>query len=156
MQNLVYEWVDFSKFGQIWAKIGWNLRKFWKKLVILFKIWPKIGPIGIWMVTFSWKTGICMGLLSNSVAAHPYQNQTWVPPPGFDGHPESRNCNLLYFLNSDTVCDSKPSSPVKLFDSRGWEGVPDPHWKGLVKPSKVFERDKEWTIPERLCCLIDP
>ena len=22
-----------------------------------------------------------MGLLSNSVAAHPYQNQTWVPPP---------------------------------------------------------------------------
>ena len=45
MQNLVYEWVDFSKFGQIWAKIGSKLRKFWKKLVILFKIWPKIGPI---------------------------------------------------------------------------------------------------------------
>ena len=52
---LVYEWPlikckiwytkgsIFSKFGQIWAKIGSNLRKF------LFKIWPKIGPIGIWM-----------------------------------------------------------------------------------------------------------
>ena len=52
MQNLVYEWVDFSKSGQIWAKIGSNLRKFWKKSVISFKIWPKIGPIGIWMGYF--------------------------------------------------------------------------------------------------------
>ena len=25
-----------------------------------------------------------MGLLSNSVAAHPYQNQTWVPPRDLD------------------------------------------------------------------------
>ena len=57
MQNLVYEWVDFSKFGQIWAKIGSNLRKY------LFKIWPKIGPTGIWMGYFFLKTGICMGLL---------------------------------------------------------------------------------------------
>ena len=32
MQNPVYEWVDFSQFGQIWAKIGSNLRKFWKKI----------------------------------------------------------------------------------------------------------------------------
>ena len=37
-------------------------------------------------VTFSSKTGICMGLLSNSVATHPYQNQTWVPPRGFHTH----------------------------------------------------------------------
>ena len=29
MQNLVYEWVDFSKVPQIWAKIGSNLRKIW-------------------------------------------------------------------------------------------------------------------------------
>ena len=26
MQNLVYEWVDFSKVPQIWAKIGSSLR----------------------------------------------------------------------------------------------------------------------------------
>ena len=32
MQNLVYEWVYFSKFSQIWAKIGSNLRKFLKNL----------------------------------------------------------------------------------------------------------------------------
>ena len=25
-----------------------------------------------------------MGLFSNSVAAHPYQNQTWVPPRDLD------------------------------------------------------------------------
>ena len=47
MQNLVYEWVDFSKVPQIRAKIGSNLRIFWKNQVILLKIWPKIGPIGI-------------------------------------------------------------------------------------------------------------
>ena len=54
----------------------------------------KVAKFGIWMgwffqklsrlvyelVTFSWKIGFCMGLISNSVAAHPYQNQTWVPP----------------------------------------------------------------------------
>ena len=49
MQNLVYEWIDFSKSGQIWAKNGSNLRKFWKKSVISFNIWPKIGSIGIWL-----------------------------------------------------------------------------------------------------------
>ena len=80
MQNLIYEWVDFSKYSQIWAKIGSNLRKFVKNWVILLKTWPKIGPIGIWMGEFSWKIGICMGLLSNSTEACSYQNQTWVPP----------------------------------------------------------------------------
>ena len=39
----------------------------------------KFGRLVYEWVTFSWKTGICMGLLSNSVAAHPYQNQTWAP-----------------------------------------------------------------------------
>ena len=46
-QNLVYEWVDFSKFSQIWARIASNLRKFWKDRAILLKIWPKFRPIGI-------------------------------------------------------------------------------------------------------------
>ena len=39
----------------------------------------KFGRLVYEWVTFSWKTGISMGLLSNSVAAHPYQNQTWAP-----------------------------------------------------------------------------
>ena len=39
MQNLVYEWVS-------------NLRKFCKNQVILLKIWPQIGSIGIWMGHF--------------------------------------------------------------------------------------------------------
>ena len=43
MQDLVYEWVDFSKFSQIWVKISSNIRKFWKNWVILLKIWQKIG-----------------------------------------------------------------------------------------------------------------
>ena len=61
MQNLVYEWVDFSKVPQIWAKIGTNLRKFWKNWVILLKIWPKIGPIGIWMGHFFLKNWYLYG-----------------------------------------------------------------------------------------------
>ena len=32
-----------------------------------------------WVIA-SWLIGICMGLLSNSAAARPYQNQTQVPP----------------------------------------------------------------------------
>ena len=48
MQNLVYEWVNFSKFEPKLVQIF----KKWKKLVILFKIWPKIGRIGIWMGYF--------------------------------------------------------------------------------------------------------
>ena len=45
MQNLVYEWVVFSKFAQIWAKIGSNLRKFGKKLVFLWKFGPKLSRL---------------------------------------------------------------------------------------------------------------
>ena len=48
MQNFVYEWVDFSSFSQIWAKINSNLRKFLKNQVILHKI----EQIGIWMGNF--------------------------------------------------------------------------------------------------------
>ena len=36
-------------------------------------------------VTFSSKTGICMVLLSNFVAAYPYQNQTFTPQVGYYG-----------------------------------------------------------------------
>ena len=62
----------FQNLSQKWLK----LIKFWKNWVILLKI----GPIGIYKwVTFSWKIGTCMGLLSNSVKTHPCQNQTWVP-----------------------------------------------------------------------------
>ena len=43
------------KFSQIWIKIGSNLRKFGKSRVILLKIWPKIGPIGMKWVIFSLK-----------------------------------------------------------------------------------------------------
>ena len=35
MQNLVYEWVDFSKFGQIWAKIG--SKKIYEKISIFIQ-----------------------------------------------------------------------------------------------------------------------
>ena len=54
---------------------------FGQTMGILLQIWCKIGSIELYeWVTFSWKIGTCMGLLSNSAAAHPYQNQTWVPP----------------------------------------------------------------------------
>ena len=61
---LVYEWPlikckiwymngsIFQNLPKFEAKIGSNLRKFWKKLVILFIFWLKIEPIGIWMGYF--------------------------------------------------------------------------------------------------------
>ena len=61
MQNLVYEWVDLSKFAQIWAKIGSNSRKCWKNRVVLLKIWSQIGPIGIWMGHFFLKNWYLYG-----------------------------------------------------------------------------------------------
>ena len=77
MQNLIYEWVGFSKFSQ---RLKFK-KIFWKFLWFCSKFCPKLSRLVYEWVTFSWKIGICMGLLSNSTAAHPYQNQTWVPPP---------------------------------------------------------------------------
>ena len=61
MQNLVYEWVDFSKVPQILAKIGPNLRKFWKNQVILLKNlaanwteWYMNGSLFLEKLVFVW------------------------------------------------------------------------------------------------------
>ena len=86
MPNLVYKWVDFSKFPQTWAKIGLDLRKFQKNCVILLKILPKIKQIGTLMGQYFLKTwyllGIFIGLLSKSAAAHPYQKPNLSIPWG--------------------------------------------------------------------------
>ena len=84
----MYEWAIFLQF---YLNLNWLKSK--KNPVILLKILRKIGPIGYEWATFSWKKkGICMGLLSKSMVAHPYQTQTWVPlsPP--------RGC-MLVLLN---------------------------------------------------------
>ena len=84
LQNLIYEWtVDFSKFSQIWAKIDSNLRKFWKIGWFCSKFRTKLVWLVYEWVAFSWKIGICTGLLSNSAVAHPYQKPNLTsPPPG--------------------------------------------------------------------------
>ena len=89
---LVYEWPLIKR--KIWYMNGLIFQMFPKFESNLAQIQENFGKIG-WFcskfgqkmdrlvyerVTFSWKIGICMGLLSNSVVAHPYQNQTWVPP----------------------------------------------------------------------------
>ena len=86
---LVYKWplikckiwyingVDFSKCSQIWAKIGWIIRKFWKKsgdFAQNLADWYMNGSF------FSWKIGICLGLLSNFAVAYPYQTKLKYPP----------------------------------------------------------------------------
>ena len=77
MQNLLYEWVNFAKiFHKILEKSGDFAQKC-----------PKLNWLVYEWVTFSWKIGIRMGLLSNSAVAHPYQNQTLVPsPPSLPPH----------------------------------------------------------------------
>ena len=73
MQNLVYELVDFSKFSQNWLKF----KKILEKLGDSAQNWADWYMNGsLFLENF----GICIGLLSNSAAAHPYWNQTWVPP----------------------------------------------------------------------------
>ena len=58
MQNLVYEWVNFSKFPPIRAKIDPNLREIWKNRVILLKIWPRAdwnsGSLFLEKLIFVW------------------------------------------------------------------------------------------------------
>ena len=61
IQNLVYEWVSFSKFSQTWAKIGLDIRKFGKYCVILLKISPKIEQIGTLMGHFFLKNSYFYG-----------------------------------------------------------------------------------------------
>ena len=55
---------SFEKFGNFVQYLTWN----WSDWHIEW-------------ITFSWKIGICMCLLSNSAAAYPYQNQTWLSAP---------------------------------------------------------------------------
>ena len=83
-KNLVYEWVDFSKFAQIWAKIGSNLRKFWKKssdfaqnLVQNWSNWYMNGSLFLEKLVF------VRGLLSNSAVAHPYQKPILSTPRAY-------------------------------------------------------------------------
>ena len=64
--NLVYKWVDFSKFSQTWAKIGLDLRKLWKNCVILLKILPKIKQIGTLMGQYFLKTWYLLGYFYRS------------------------------------------------------------------------------------------
>ena len=85
MQNLVYEWVDFSKVPQIWAKImkiGSNLRKFWKNRVILLKIWQKMGPIGIWMGRFFLKNWYLYGSTFKFCGGTSLPKPNLSTPPG--------------------------------------------------------------------------
>ena len=105
MQNLVYEWVDFSKFGQMWAKIDLNLRRFWKKLVILFKIWPKIGPIGIWMGYFFLKNWYLYGstFRFRGGTSLPKLNLTTPPPPGLAHFPQY-HCVSWFNFNFFFLC----------------------------------------------------
>ena len=97
IQNLVYEWVDFSKFGQIWAKIGSNLRKFWKKSVILFKIWPKIEPIGIWMGYFFLKNWYLYG------STFKFRGDTSLPKPNLST-PRAAHSMFICQYHTDYSC----------------------------------------------------
>ena len=88
-----------SSFFGAWADFHWNYeRSFGTWIGRLFKIFPnlsqnkfysKFGPnlsrlVYEW-VTLSWKIGTCMGLLSNSMAANPYQKPN-LSTPGYVVH----------------------------------------------------------------------
>ena len=83
---MVYQWPlfcanfgiwkgKFSKFSHTWAKSGLNLWQFEKKMVILVKIWPEIGPVCVWMCKL-----VYLWVHFKFPASCPYQNQRWVLP----------------------------------------------------------------------------
>ena len=78
---LVYEWPLIKcKIWYINGLIFQNFLKFEPKLAQISEFFKKIG----WFCSmghFFLKIGICMGLLSNSMVARPYQNQIWITPP---------------------------------------------------------------------------
>ena len=76
MQILVYEWVDFSKFSRYLSQNWLKFKKIWEKignfvqnLVQNWADWYMNGLLFLEKLVF-------VGLVSNSVAVHPYQNQT--------------------------------------------------------------------------------
>ena len=87
---LVYEWPLIKwKIWYINGSIFPNLSQYWLKFKKIFKrlgelaqIWPKIGPIGIRLGHFFLKNWYMYGSTFKFPAARPFQNQTWVPPPG--------------------------------------------------------------------------
>ena len=147
MQNLIYEWVNFSRFSQIWAKIGSNIGKFrW--------FCSKLGQLVCEWVTFSWKIGICMSLLSNSLVAHPYPNQTWVPQ---GTHTDRYYTHILHNSshNSYTQLSTKPCVAVPWSEkewiikiennkqSTGFPKIKGPFLKMLLILTK-FKNAQNW------------
>ena len=76
MQNLVYEWVDFSKIN-----------------------FPKFEPKYEW-VTFSWKIGICISLLWNYVRHVPTKTKLEYPPVPIAYHNFTTSVPLLSYTIS--------------------------------------------------------
>ena len=96
----VHQWVPF--FSKTWyfdgsifqsfLKFAPKWRKFGTLIGQLFQNFPKFAPkwrkfqrkiliFGTWMGHFSFKMGTWMGGISKIPAAHPYPDQSWVPPP---------------------------------------------------------------------------
>ena len=73
-------WVLFQNLAKFESKLAQIVTTFSTIWRFWWKFSPKFDQLVYEWVAFTWNIGICMGLLSNSVAAHPYQNQTWVPP----------------------------------------------------------------------------
>ena len=80
-KNLVYEWVDFSKVPQIWAKIGSNLRKFWEKRWFCSKFGQKLDRLVYEWVTFSWKNWYLYG------STFKFRGSTSLPKPNLSTPP---------------------------------------------------------------------
>ena len=89
---LVYEWP--LKKCEIWYMNGSIFQNFLRWFC------SKLGRLVHKWVTFSWKIGICMGLISNSSTARPYQNQTWVQP----GFLYSNSKFKVTYKNADFEC----------------------------------------------------
>ena len=64
----------FQNFPKLQPKLAQIEENFWKMEQFHSKFGRKFGQLVFEWITFSWKIGICMSLLSNFAAARPYQN----------------------------------------------------------------------------------
>ena len=74
----------FQNFPKFELELAQILRKFWKKWVILLKIWQKIGPIGIWMDHFFLEKLVLVWVYFQILWQHiPTKTKLEYPPPEY-------------------------------------------------------------------------
>ena len=105
-----------GRFFNIFPNLSQNLRNqikeiFWKNPVILFKIWRKICPIGIWMDHFFWKNWYLYE------STFKFSCGTSLPKPNLSAPSDYRSALGLLRKRIWFQCCFSPQIPLNLLNS---------------------------------------